>query len=209
MSNTLSQHVLVLNKGWSPVGTVTLQRAIIMLFSTYKDGRPKARIIETSTYQAMTWDDWSRLKLVATDEVICTANMAFKIPEIILLTKYEKLPQPRAHFSRRTLYKRDNYTCQYCGKKPGTEELTVEHVLPKAQGGITSWENCVLACVNCNKRKANRTPEQANMKLLTVPKKPKMALFKCDFNKPIKSWEAFLGTAYWSCPLDNDMPDYN
>jgi 5-methylcytosine-specific restriction endonuclease McrA len=207
MSNTLAHHVLVLNKGWTPVGTVTLQRAIIMLFSTYNDGKPKAKIIEPTSYQTMTWEDWSKLRPAATDEVIRTANIAFKIPEIILLTKYEKLPQPRVHFSRRTLYKRDNYTCQYCGCRPGTEELTVEHIHPKSLGGTTTWENCVLACVECNKRKANKTLKQSGMKLLSVPKKPKLALFKCDFNKPIKSWEAFLGEAYWNVGIGDKEDD--
>lgn len=207
MSNALAHHVLVLNKGWQPIGTVTLQRAIIMLFSTYIENnkeKPKATIIEPGTYQEMTWEMWSELKPAATDEVIHTANVAFRIPEIILLKRYEKLPQPKVHFSRRTLYKRDNYTCQYCGKKPGSEELTVEHVIPKAQGGQTTWENTVLACVDCNRKKANRTPKQAGMKLLSVPKKPKAAMFKCDFLKPVKSWEAFLGTAYWNVELQND-----
>src|SRR5437870_761778 len=112
---------LVLNKNWAPVGTVTLERAIIMLFSTYANNEPKARVIEPSSYQAFTWDDWSKLKPELTDEVIRSANMAFKIPEIILLSRYEKLPKPKVHFSRRTLYKRDDMTCQYCGCKPGSE----------------------------------------------------------------------------------------
>lgn len=199
MTNTLTKHpVLVLNKNWTAVGTVPLQRAIIMLFSEYKSGEPKARIIEHPSFQTFTWADWSRLRPSATDEAIKAANISFRIPEIILLSRYEKLPQPKVHFSRRTLYKRDGNQCQYCGCKPGTEELTIDHVLPKSKGGLTTWDNCVLACVACNAKKADRTPDQAKMKLLTVPKKPKINLFKCDFTRPIKSWEAFLGAAYWN-----------
>lgn len=153
----MAQPVLVLNKSWNPIGTISLQEAIVKLFSEYEDGTPKAKIIEPSSYQMVTWDDWSKLKPEATDEVIRAANISFRIPEVILLTKFEKLPQPRVHFSRRTLYKRDYYQCQYCLKRPGTEELTIDHVMPRSRGGLTSWTNCVLACVECNSRKANRT----------------------------------------------------
>lgn len=208
MSATLTQNrVLVLNKNWTAVGTVSLQRAIVMLFSEYADGTPKAKIIEPESYQQMTWADWSKLKAGADDEVIRTANMSVRIPEVILLSKYEKLPKPKLHFSRRTLYKRDNYTCQYCYKRFSSEELTIDHVLPRAQGGVTSWENCALACVACNAKKANRTPKQAGMKLLNKPVKPKMNVFRADMVKPIKSWEQFLGTCYWSVELENDMKD--
>ncbi|MFX7620976.1 HNH endonuclease signature motif containing protein, partial [Acinetobacter baumannii] len=81
------------------------------------------------------------------------------MPEIILLSKYDKLPAQRVHFSRRTLYHRDNNTCQYCSKKFSTSDLNIDHVLPRSQGGRSSWENCVLACFKCNSKKANRTPE--------------------------------------------------
>jgi hypothetical protein len=199
MSAILSNRkCLVLNKNWTPVGTVTLQRAIIMLFSTYDDETPKARIIDHETYQAFTWEDWAKLRPSMTDEKIAAANMFFKIPEVILLSRYEKLPRPKVHFSRRTLYKRDKLTCQYCGHQFPSEELTIDHVIPRAQGGVTAWDNCVLACVACNRRKANRTPKQANMKLLKEPKKPDTNLFRYDSLKPVKSWEAFLGEAYWN-----------
>lgn len=95
----MAQPVLVLNKSWNPIGTISLQEAIVKLFSEYEDGTPKAKIIEPSSYQMVTWDDWSKLKPEATDEVIRAANISFRIPEVILLTKFEKLPQPRVHFS--------------------------------------------------------------------------------------------------------------
>ena len=205
MSTVLQgRRCLVLNKSWTPVGTIPLQRAIVMLFGYHTDGEPKARIIEPGSYQTMTWDDWSKLKPMATDEVIQSARFEFRVPEIILLSKYDKLPKPRAHFSRRNLYKRDALTCQYCGCKPGSQELTVDHVMPRAQGGGTTWENCVLACVSCNRRKADKTLKQAGMKLAKTPKKPHVRFFRYDSLKPVKSWEAFLGAAYWSCELLNN-----
>ena len=204
MSILTKKRCLVLNKGWMPVGTVTLERAIIMLFSTYTDGIPKARIIDHESYATMTWEDWSKLKPLATDEVIRGANVVFKIPEVILLSKYDKLPQPKVHFSRRNLFKRDGQVCQYCKKKFPSQELTIDHVLPRAQGGKTSWENCVLACVECNSRKANRTPEQARMTLRKQPKKPHMRLIRYEGMKPVKSWEAFLGEAYWTVGIGDE-----
>jgi 5-methylcytosine-specific restriction endonuclease McrA len=196
---------LVLNKNWAPVGTVTLERAIIMLFSTYANNEPKARIIEPSSYELFTWDDWSKLKPLATDEVIQGARCVFRVPEIILLSRYEKLPQPKVHFSRRTLYKRDDMMCQYCGGRPGSEELTIDHVIPRSQGGLTTWTNCILACVDCNTKKRDRTPEQAGMKLLKQPHKPKLHLFKFDTFKPVESWKAFISEAFWNVELENDM----
>ena len=207
MSALQQSRCLVLNKGWAPVGTVSLQRAIIMLFSEYENGEPKAKIIEHTTYQQFTWEDWSQIRPSADDEVIKGANIWFKIPEIILLTQYDRLPEPKIHFSRRNLFKRDQQTCQYCGAQPRSDELTIDHVVPKSQGGLSTWDNCVLACYKCNSYKANRTPEQAKMKLKKKPKKPRVSLFKWDSLKPVKSWCAFLGEAYWNVELENDMKD--
>lgn len=205
MSNALSMQVLVLNKGWVPVGTISVQRAIIMLFSEYEDGQPRAKIIDPASYSMFTWADWAKLRPRATDEVIRSANIAFRCPEVILLTKYEKIPKPRTHFSRRSLYKRDGYRCQYCFCRPGSEELTIDHVLPRSKGGLTTWENCVLACIDCNTKKADRTLEECGMVLRTQPQRPKLNLFRADTIKRVKSWEAFLGIAYWETPLQNDM----
>jgi len=206
MTALRNRKVLVLNRGWNAIGVVTLERALVMLFSEYKDGTPKARIIDpTKDFQTFTWEDWSRLRPKNGEDTIKGTNLVFRVPEVILLSKYDKLPQHKIHFSRRTIYKRDANTCQYCGCMPGTEELTIDHVLPRSRGGKTTWENCVLACVGCNSKKADRTPEEAYMKLRKQPKKPMIPLFKGDIR--IKSWEAFLGEAYWNVTLANDEED--
>jgi 5-methylcytosine-specific restriction endonuclease McrA len=198
---------LVLNKNWRAIATIPLEDAICKVFSSYDDGTPKARIIEPESYQTFTWEDWSKLKPAADEESIASASFVFRIPEIILLSRYEKMPKPKVHFSRRTLYKRDRNQCQYCGCRPGSEELTIEHVIPRCQGGTTTWENCVLACVPCNRKKAHMTPEQANMKLMKEPKKPEMYMLRFDDYKPVKSWQSFLGTAYWNVDLENENKD--
>ena len=78
-----------------------------------------------------------------------------------MLAEYDRLPTAAVSFSRRNIFKRDHWTCQYCGRQPGGDELTIDHVVPRSQGGVSTWENCVLACIDCNKRKADRTPAQA------------------------------------------------
>lgn len=203
MTCTLSRPVLVLNKGWTPVGTVSLQRAIIMLFSEYDDGVPKAKIIEPESFAAMTWADWAKLQPRVTDEVIRASNIVFRCPEVITLTRYDKFPEPKSHFSRRTLYKRDHYHCQYCGAQPGSSELTIDHIIPRSRGGLTTWENCCLSCIECNSKKANRTPQEAGMTLRTVPRKPKAHLFRADHFVRVDSWQSFLGECYWLCPLQD------
>ena len=203
MSVLTQNRCLVLNKCWTPVGTVPLQRAIIMLFSTYKNGEPKARIIDHESYQTFTWDDWSKLKLRATDEAIQGVNIAFRVPEVILLSKYDKLPQPKVHFSRRNLFKRDGMVCQYCRKKFSSDLLTIDHVTPKSFGGKSVWSNCVLCCVPCNSRKANRTPEQAGMTLRKVPKKPHIRLIKFETGNVCKSWSQFISDAYWNIDISD------
>jgi len=201
-----NRKVLVLNKCYTPINTITLRDAITLLFGTHTDGEPKALIIEPETYQQMDWSDWSKLRpSEGSDDLIrCSNDLYFRVPEIIVLTKYDKLPKPRVHFSRRTLFKRDNHQCQYCGIRPKNDELTIDHVLPRSQGGTTTWENCVLACYKCNAFKADRTPKQAHMKLLKTPTKPDVRYFKCDLTHKVKSWEAFLGQAYWNVELVND-----
>jgi 5-methylcytosine-specific restriction endonuclease McrA len=201
--------VLVLNKLWTAVGVATLHRAMSLLYSEYADGKPKAQIITpppTGAYETFTWADWAKLIPEEGDDVIlATRDRRFKIPEVILLTRYDGCPEHKVQFSRRHIYKRDNYMCQYCGCRPGTEELTIDHVVPRAQGGETSWTNCVLACITCNMRKADRRPEECGMKLRKQPIKPKYTLLKGERKHIPMTWRHFISKAYWEVPLESDM----
>ena len=206
MSILTQRKVLVLNRGWNPIAVVTLERAMCLICASYKDNEPKARILDPSTeFRLYTWEDWAKLIPEHGEVSIRSAHASFRIPEIVLLSRYNKLPQQRIHFSRRTIYRRDANTCQYCGGRPGTDELSIDHVLPRSRGGKTTWENCVLACTICNKKKADRTPEECGMKLLKKPKKPHFSFYKGDYR--CKSWEAILGVAYWETELQHDMGD--
>lgn len=228
-----SSKVLVLNKGWQAISVVTLEKALKKLTGTYKNGQPKAKIIDClHDFRTMTWEDWRELipdpnycpechQIMDRDQVeagkckVCgsqcgekgmkSVNAILRIPRVIQLTRYDRLRPQKVHYNRRTIYRRDNNTCQYCGARPGTKELSLDHVIPRAQGGKTTWENVVVACTPCNSRKADRTPEQCGMKLLRKPGKPKYNFYPGDIR--VKDWEAFLGAAYWLTELENDEPD--
>lgn len=197
------KRVLVLNRSWQPVGVLRLEKALAKLLSEHKDGEPKATIVDCANdFRTMTWKDWSLLKPSEGEESMRSVNATFRIPSVIKLTRYDKIPNHRVHYCRKTIYKRDNFTCQYCGEKPGSSELSIDHVIPRSRGGLTTWDNCVLACVSCNTRKADRTPAQAGMKLLRQPRKPRSAPIRCDY--AVKDWETWLGVSYWLVELDND-----
>ena len=235
MGTMAHRKVLVLNKNMTAVGVVSLQRAIIMLFSTEAKPNahgvyePKASIIDEGC-QPWTWEEWAMLRPDDGEEGIRAAHGVFKIPEVIKLNKYDKMPQHQIHFSRRTIYKRDSNTCMYCGCKPGTEELTIDHIIPRSKGGLTTWDNCVLACVDCNSKKANRMPDRTTVvehfkdehgkmkdkfvnaftvyfsdgkkKTIKQPKKPNFEVYKGEI--PYRSWSQWLNIAYWNCELQND-----
>jgi 5-methylcytosine-specific restriction endonuclease McrA len=93
--------------------------------------------------------------------------------------------------------------CQYCGRKPKGDELTIDHVVPRAQGGTSTWENCVLACIRCNHSKADRTPAKAGLKLLNMPKHPNWNPVYSQHSARFKSWAKFVSDAYWDAELED------
>lgn len=198
---TLSRSVLVLNKFWTPIQVCSVKEAIGLV------AKGSAKIIDPSDFSSvdlMTWSDVSKAKEKHGDSVIRSQYLALVPPEVIVLAKYEGQGEKSVVFSRRNLFKRDKYTCQFCGVQPGPDELTVDHVMPKSRGGKSTWENCVLACVECNKVKANRTPAEAKMKMRKTPKKPSWkALAQVNPKERKESWEAFLTRAYWDIELDS------
>lgn len=200
VAQVLNRPVLVLNKRWVALTTMSVKEAIGLV------AKGSAKIIDPTDFQAVdlvTWNDISRAKQKLEGEVIRSQHLSLVPPEVIVLTTYDGIGQRSVVFSRKNLFKRDKYTCIYCGVQPGPEELTIDHVMPKSRGGGSTWENCVLACVECNKRKANRTPAEANMKLKKVPKKPTWkSLAQLNPRDRKLSWESFLSEAYWEVELE-------
>ena len=197
LSPTLQRPTLVLNRNWQPINVATVARALIMLWND------SAKIVDPVDYQLYNWSDWSRLVPDRDEPFIQSVRQRIRIPEVIALTKFDAMPTRTVTFSRRNVFKRDKMTCQYCGKQPGSEELTIDHVVPRAQGGLSSWTNCVLACIDCNSKKADRTPAQAHMKLRKEPVRPAWKPIYADRMNRVKSWSKFISEAYWIVELED------
>lgn len=150
----LAQRVLVLNSSYEPLQLISTRRAVVLLL------QEKAEVIE------------------AADQLLRAQGFAIEIPLVIRLVRYIRIPRRlRLPCSRRGVLARDRETCQYCGVQPGRLHLTVDHVMPRSRGGLTTWENIVTACRECNHAKGGRTPEEAKMVLMTVPRQPQYVAF--------------------------------
>jgi 5-methylcytosine-specific restriction endonuclease McrA len=197
----LEQPTLLLNKNWQPIQTRSVKEAIGLV------AKGSAFIVDTETFERHdlnSWNDVSKAKAKFGDVVIRSSSLSLVPPEVIVLTEYDGISEGSVVFSRRNIFKRDRYTCMYCGVQPGPDALTIDHIKPRSRGGISSWANCVLACVDCNKVKADRTPEEAGMKLRKVPKKPTWkALARISPQDRRESWASFLSRAYWDAELES------
>jgi 5-methylcytosine-specific restriction endonuclease McrA len=178
MANTL-----VLTAGYEPIKVVSWQRAITLLTLG------KVEVLEEY------------------DHDIRSQTLVFKMPAVVRLLRVFRRHKQRVKFSRVNIYARDKYRCQYCGEKLPIAELTYDHVLPRARGGKTTWENIVAACTPCNARKGSRTPDEAGMRLITQPVRPTwvpaMTLRLSRHTAP-EAWRDYL---YWTAELDDESTD--
>ena len=143
--------VLVLNQNYEPLNVCNARRAFVLL------DRGKAEVLEHA------------------DGILRSPRYVFRLPSVIRLIYMIKRPQPEMRLSRREIFNRDRYTCQYCGKQ--TRDLTLDHVTPRHRGGEHGWDNLVSACKACNHRKAGRTPQEAHMRLIRQPCRPRITPF--------------------------------
>jgi len=195
MSAALQRPTLVLNRNWQPVRVATVARALVMLYSG------TARAVDPETFQMYAWEDWADLAPRGDEPFVRGVSFIIKAPEVITLTSFDKTPNSTVTFSRRNLFKRDRYTCQYCGAQPGPEELTIDHVTPRSRGGASEWENCVLACVECNRKKADRTLAEVGLRLRHTPRRPRWNPIFAHADVRIRSWKKFVSEAYWEVTL--------
>lgn len=159
--------VLLLNQDYSPITTCSMERAFILVFLN------KAELLTN-----------------AEDESIRTVDKAYPMPAVIRLFRYINLPYRGVVLTRQNVFKRDKFSCQYCGS---AKSLTLDHIIPRSKGGKTSWSNLVTACQPCNTRKGDRTPDQANLKLQSKPQKPTYMMFLRDHAGGMrKEWQPFL-----------------
>lgn len=160
-----ARNCLVLNASYEPINVITDTRAIVLILQ----GKAES--------------------LLDQDRICAGGNEALMFPSVIRLTYMAKVPRMRqVPLSRRALFQRDGFQCQYCGEKP--KQLEIEHVVPRSQGGRNVWENVVTACRSCNAHKRNRTPEEAGMKLLSKPFAPSRVAMIAS--KGYDQWQPFL-----------------
>ena len=168
--SVLSERTLVLNRAWIPVHVTTVRHALVMLFHR------SALAVCPQTYETRDFASWVKSPVPEHGRTVRTVRYEIPAPEVILLSTYDRLPRTSVPFSRRNLCRRDQQRCQYCGRRQAADSLTIDHIIPRSQGGSTNWLNCVLACPACNRKKGGRTPDQAGMRLITAPVRPDWSL---------------------------------
>ena len=191
--------VLVLNRFYLAVHVINVRRAFALLY------RDLAEVLDVeqgqyANYDFGTWLEISELRAEEKDQHddwIRSVRFEILVPRIIRLLRYEKVPKQSTRFNRRNLFARDNNQCQYCSRVLPSSQLSIDHVLPRSRGGPTTWDNVVACCVRCNTRKGGRTPQEAHMKLLKAPRRPKGNPLLSDKlrNPKYETWRAFLGSA--------------
>jgi len=186
------ERVLTLNRVWQPIATVVVREALTLVF------RGRARAVDPVTYQLYDWCQWIADKAVPADanvvehDYIRTAHLQVRKPEVITLARFAGYPNVGVPYSRRGVYERDGGRCQFCGVYVHKRAMTIDHVVPVSQGGVTSWQNCVLACNRCNHVKGGRTPEQAGMSLQRLPWQPSRDQLILSGVNVVEAWKPFL-----------------
>lgn len=191
MSNINKTTVLVLNRNWQAIDVKSPADALSMM---YTDNATGLDILGKDHMIPYRWKDWVKLPFDSECDYIKTINGGIKIPKIIVLCKFDKVPIKRPKFSLTGVWDRDNGVCQYTGRKLSKNEGNVDHIIPKSRGGRSNWDNCVLSHKDINARKADRTPEEAGLKLLKKPTVPKQlpTTFYIKNKHNIPEWDMFL-----------------
>lgn len=178
---------LVLDAGYQPIDRVTWEKAFTLFFLG------KVEIVEE--YE---------------DRHIRSATIRWKMPAVIRFLQFVSNKKMTVKFTRENVYTRDRGKCQYCSKNLKRAEITYDHVIPKVQGGKTNWRNIVICCMPCNQKKKDKTPEQAKMKLLKTPTKPKnmpnSMYFTFVWRKEMpKEWKSYCyDMSYWNADLEEE-----
>jgi 5-methylcytosine-specific restriction endonuclease McrA len=191
----IPQHrVLVLNRNWQAVNIIGVKRAFALLWQDH------ARVINTrggefAPMDAAEWITYSEgLERGPGMDFIHTVRLSILIPKVLLLRSYDRLPVSEIKFNRENVFIRDNFTCQYTGKRCKAADLTLDHVIPRERGGRTSWENIVTCRRDINSLKANRLPHEAGLKLIRKPVRPKWRPFSAVVAASAveREWRHFL-----------------
>ena len=188
MNTVLDAAVLVLNRLYQPVRVTSARTGFVLLV------RGVAQAVDDSG-DVFDFCGWAGTAARDGEDLVHTVSMALRVPRVVRLVRYDRLPGAALHLSHRNVMVRDRYQCQYCGATPGADQLNIDHVLPRCRGGRDSWENLVTSCRPCNLRKGRHTPEECNMRLSRQPSPPRWsALYQVLLRTgpTCKAWEPFL-----------------
>jgi 5-methylcytosine-specific restriction endonuclease McrA len=190
----LHANVLVLNRFYLPVHLTTARRAFVLV---YKGDAEAVTLLNERivSFDFRAWIEHSAFAPSATDDdFVSTVAYRLRVPRIVRLLDYERMPQGRVNFSRKNVLMRDDYRCQYCGVRASARELTLDHVVPRSRGGKHCWTNVVACCTRCNDRKGRLTPREAGMHLLREPVAPKRSpeLKRKLDDRRYNIWRVFL-----------------
>jgi len=207
-ASALDSSVLVLNRNYMAVHVTTAKRAFCLLFKEVAEVIAFDDNNTMSSYDIHSWLELTSLRgsfaaVEEEGEYVRTVSLDIRVPKIIRLLVYDRLPRKLVKFNRRNIFARDGNRCQYCGRRHSTTELSLDHIIPRSRGGQATWTNIVCCCTECNVRKGGRTPQEAGMRLIRLPFKPKrspLIRIKLQSDK-YKSWRHFVDDAYWSVTL--------
>lgn len=209
---TLDARVLVLNKSFVPIRLTSGYDAICKLFTNIAE---VVTVTDAGAYEQHSFASWAELSAFkeefkedfsdAEDVWVRSPSISLIVPHVIRLLTYNEVPKQRVRLSRKNIYERDNYTCQYCGDTPKIKDLNIDHIVPRSKGGRNSWTNLVCSCIRCNTRKADKSLAESGMKLRTKPVEPKMSFkFRLpEGHKRYRDWDAFVSFAYWNTELED------
>lgn len=196
----LNTKVLVLNRSFLPIHITSVRRAFSLLYQGIAHA-------VNAQYQTFDFQSWSELSISVHDDSVGMVDRAIRVPRVILLLTYDRVPKRQVRFSRFNIYGRDRNMCQYCAKRFPRSEINIDHVIPRSRGGASTWENVVCSCHACNRRKGGRTPMEAGMHLLHPPRRPEWTPFMLEtFSfRRYREWLPYLSTvdvSYWNTELE-------
>ena len=195
----LNSSVLVLNRSFMPIHVTSAKRAFTLVFAG------TANVVDHQ-YQTFDFESWFMTSAEPDDETVMSTSGEIRVPRVIVLTLFDRLPRRHVRYSRNNIFTRDDFTCQYCQKRAPRSDLNLDHVIPRALGGRSTWDNVVCSCLHCNRKKGGRTPRQAGMKLAKQPAKPRWTPLSNLVSSSVryKEWRPFLNivdASYWNTEL--------
>jgi len=197
--NVLNTKVLVLNQSYFPVHITSVRRAFSLLYQGL------AKVVDQQ-YRTFDYESWGVLSASLHEDTVGLVDRTIRVPRVILLVAYDRVPKRHVRFSRFNVFARDKNTCQYCGSKFSRSELNLDHIIPRSRGGLSTWENVVCSCFFCNRTKGGQLPAEAGMYLIRQPFRPEWTPFMLEtFSfKRYQEWLPYLNpvdAAYWNTEL--------